>query len=995
MDNEKQKYSVDEILEQNQSGYMEDEPPRELFEDFDFPEEKTEKKKRGWFGRKKKKAPDFDESEELYYGVQARSLDEFRKGYDPTGEIRMEDDTFAKLFDDTIPSLDEEVERNFQRIQKERRRRVAEAVESAGVDMDRVEDELGILAPMPVTSFSADPYAKQHGIAAEDMEEDDQFQKAMMQTAENQTMEIKLNVLNDTVELQKNLAMPVVDEDTVSRILETAANPELEETHRPFKEQEEAPKRQSVKPVSEDARIIGDISGEDNPGVGDNPSVGDNPGAGDTQNIGDTQVIRNLLEAQLNKAVGSDEDDEEYEEAQLVPEEDYDEPKPKVRKPQHMEPVSQNTSMYLEIPSEDIAEFPRAQSSQQYRDKIVPVHIVNIDVLQSAIITESAQYEKKEKGHRGSPFKRFTARIKEDEADAAADESIDDYTSPSDARAIANELTGDMRRLSLRLLVTGLSAVILFITSLVCEGAPSAQPGNPIPYLIINLGLILVCAGFCLRSILDGLKNLMKFNANGDSAAALATAAVLIQAVLGFLFQDSVAGGTTHVYGLVVALTLFLNGLGKLTLLRRIHSNFRFVTAREQKYAVKIYGDYNTGLKLAGDSVAQAPVIAYQKKTGFLKRFLQLSYEPDPSEQSSQNLAPLGLIAALILFLATLFISKDFYLGLTAFAAACCVLVAAGNMLAVNLPLSKLCKRARRAGAMIVGYTAMSQMAKVNAVMVDASDLFPAGTVVLDGVKTFGGGDKEEAILFATALIRQVGGTLSDVFSQVAQENEEDLPKASNLVLEDEHGITGSVGGRKVLVGNRTLLLNHHIEPPEREEVTKYTVGDKKVLFVAMDGILQAMLVLSYRADKRKKNELQRMEENGVSLVVRSTDANITQNMVGKLFGISPSSVNVITGSLAETYEELVNEESPRADALVATKGRVESMINVIVGCIRERRTVSLVTAVQNIAVILGFVLVSFLACFSGIAQLSSMAIAIYMLFWLVVVLMLPKIKKP
>ena len=111
-------------------------------------------------------------------------------------------DTFAKLFDDTIPSLDEEVEKNFTRIQQERRRRVAEAVETAGINVDDVADELGIVAPMPVTSFAADPYARQHGIGVNDGEEqEDNFQKAMYETAKSQTMEIKLNVLNDTVGL--------------------------------------------------------------------------------------------------------------------------------------------------------------------------------------------------------------------------------------------------------------------------------------------------------------------------------------------------------------------------------------------------------------------------------------------------------------------------------------------------------------------------------------------------------------------------------------------------------------------------------------------------------------------------------------------------------------------------------------------------------------------------------------------------------------------------
>lgn len=931
MDNEKQNFSVDEILEEARS----EQTDESLTEDFygnDEPiyeeEAPKKKKKRRWFGRDKDKSPDFDEEEDAYYGVQVKPLNELRKGYDSTGEINLEDDTFAKLFDDTIPSLDEEVEKNFQRIQRERRRRVAEAVETAGISVDDVADELGIVAPMPVTSFSADPYAKQHGIASE-IEDGDEFRKAMLQTAENQTMEIKLNVLNDTVELQKNAPVPVVDEDTVTKILENFLD---------------SPEEMSP----EDFPVMEDMDSGEAPYL-DTPE----PEA----LSGDTVAFQ----------IGT--------------------PAAHTTAPQN------NTSLYLDIPQEPMGEFPRVDILEHYRDKVVPIHVVNIDVLQSAILTEANQYEKKEK--KESPFRRFAAKLMEEEPEAS--ESIDDYTSPADAKSVSLELKTNMRQLSIRLLVTGLSTVILFICSLVFEGkfASGDPANNPIAYLIITLLLVLVCAGFCLRSILAGLRSLLKFNANSDSAAAVAVAAVLIQTVMGFLYQTPIATGVSHLYGLIVGAVLFLNTLGKLTMLRRIHSNFRFVTAREQKYAVKIYNDYNTSLKLAKDSVAEAPVIAYQQKASFLKRFLQLSYEPDPSETSSQSLAPLGLLASLVLCLVTLIITKDIFMALTAFAASCCVLVATVNMLAVNLPLSRLCKKARRAGAMLVGYEAVSQMARTNAVMMDAADLFPAGTVVLDGVKTFGSDQAESAILAATALMREVGGTLSDVFEQVVNENEEELPRVSNLVLEDEHGVTGSVGGKKVLVGNRTLLMNHHIEPPEREDVTKFTVGGKKVLFVAVDSRLEAMLVLTYKADKRKRNELQRMEENGVSLIVRSTDANITENFIGKIFGIAPSSVSVLTGNLAETYEKLVKDEIPRADALVATKGRVESMTNVISSCVSEKRILTLVVALQNISVILGFVLVAFLCCFSGIGQLSAAAIFLYELFWLVVLLLLPKIKKP
>ena len=203
-----------------------------------YQKKEKKKKRRGLFGRKKR-VPDFDENEDdLYYGIQLKPIDEYRMGYDSAGELTSEEETYKALFDDSKKAIDSEVEENFQRLQRERRRRVAEAVQTAGVDEQQVADEFGVVAPMPVTSFAADPYAKQHGIGVEGgkrLQEDmTDIQKAMLETSADQTMEIKLNVLNDTVELQRVGDMAPVSEEAIGRVLDSPAPLEPDEQPAPL-----------------------------------------------------------------------------------------------------------------------------------------------------------------------------------------------------------------------------------------------------------------------------------------------------------------------------------------------------------------------------------------------------------------------------------------------------------------------------------------------------------------------------------------------------------------------------------------------------------------------------------------------------------------------------------------------------------------------------------------------------------------------------------------
>lgn len=880
--------------------------------------EKPKKKKKGLFGRKKK-VPDFDEGEDMYYGIQLKPIDEYRKGFDPaTGEINMAEESFKALFDDSKKAIDDEVEENFQRLQKERRRRVAQAVQTAGVDEEQIADEFGVVAPMPVTAFAADPYAKQHGIDVEGTDDVHDIQKAMLETSGDRTMEIKLNVLNDTMEIQRVKDVPAVSEESVNKIMESAEA-----------EQPESGEEYHELPQNEPVELSGESATE--------------------------------------------------------PE----------KKPE-AEPV---------ITGRPLGEIPQVASIYEYRSRSIPTHVINADVLQSALLSESEELKRTadEEEQKQIP-RRSRVRSKKPEEEQETDEnvmdsteSIDDYTGPEDAKSISHELRASMSSLTLRMMVTGICTVLLALVNLIFGGSFSGgeSDSSAVVYVVLTVVFTGVAIGICWRTVVNGLKALFEFNANSDSAAAVAAVAVALQTLSAIFFRTEITDGKLHLYAVVLSAIMFVNTAGKLTMIRRIHSNFRFVTSKEQKYTVRTYDDYNTSLKMAKDTTAEKPLVAYQCKTGFLKRFLELSYMPDPSESASQMLAPIGLISSLVLCIVCLLITRSVPTAISAFAAAACACVAVANMLSVNLPISRLCKTARRAGAMVVGYEAVEQLGDVNAVMVDAEDIFPRGTVVLGGIKTFGDrAGAEKAIMAASALMKEVGGPLAGVFDQVISENEDSLPEVENISYEADGGIIGRVNGEKIYIGNRSLLINNRIDVPAREDESQYAAGNKVVVYIAVEAAVSAMMVLTYSADRRKKNELQRLEDSGISVLIRTTDPNVTTQMVSRLFGIDSSSVSILDGDLGETAKKLAGTSIPRADAVVATKGRMESMMSVISACVEEKRTAGLVVAIQNAAVILGFVLVAFMACFGGMRQLSSFVLFLFEVFWLLVILVLPKLRK-
>ena len=574
---------------------------------------------------------------------------------------------------------------------------------------------------------------------------------------------------------------------------------------------------------------------------------------------------------------------------------------------------------------------------------------------------------------------------------------LDDYSGPADAPSVMNDLASNVRRLMLRFAVTAICCVTTLALGILRE-YPGAVPGGlhslfeAPTYAIVELLFLLLACIFSIPTLWNGIRGLFTFQANSDSAAAVAAVASACQDAASMV--SGPAGGIP-LYVPLAAAALFLNAAGKFSMARRILNNFRFLSSPEQKYAVQLFDDHNTALLLARDSTIGEPEIAYQAKASFLRNFLRDSYAPDPSDHISQLTAPAGFLASLGLCIVTAVMTRNAGTALAAFAASACVCVPFANMLSVNLPLAHLSRIAEKNGAMAVGWPAVERFCRTNAVMLNAQDLFPRGTVILSGIQTFAGQRIDEAILDATALAATAGGPLNDLFSQIVKNRGDFLPHVQRPSYEDGMGISGAVEDRVILIGNRELMRKHGIDAPSHDYEEKYIRAGKHPLYLASAGTLVAMFLVSYRSDRRRAMELRRMENNGIALIMRTRDPQITPELLAECFGLSRNSVRVLPERLGELYDGLTEKAAGRPEAVLATKGRASGMLRMLTACVRQRSNISIAVALQAAGAALGFALVAFFAAYAGLGQLSVTSLSLFEAFWAASVLFVPRIRRP
>ncbi len=576
---------------------------------------------------------------------------------------------------------------------------------------------------------------------------------------------------------------------------------------------------------------------------------------------------------------------------------------------------------------------------------------------------------------------------------------VEDYTGEEDEKSIIFELNQNIKKLFMRSLLSGIVAVAAVLMTVVTRFFPSAiigaVPFAPAAYGVFNLLLIGSSIALNRVAMLSGLTPLIKFKGNSDTAIAIGGIAAAVQAVTAFFCLGDMSSFNVNYYCAIVLLGFFVNNLGKLFMVLRVKDNFRFVSAKGQKYAAKIYNNESIANKMLSGTASEKNIIAYQHKTDFASNFLKISYAPDPSEDLASKLAPITTIAAIIIALIYGVLKISFTDAVNTFALITALAIPVSNLIAVNLPVRRLCKTLLEFGSMLAGYPSIKQFCDSTAIMLDATELFPADTIELEGIKTYDEFNVDESLLCGIAILKEAQNPIANAFDSVVAETNETLPEVESVLYEDEMGLVGWINGERILVGSRQLMEKYSVETPSIEYEERYSNDGRQVTYLSRAGRLVAMLVTKYHADPELKSELQRAESNGISFLIRTTDYNITDDLIASLYGLFYRSVKVLPTGLGNVLKEAQGAKEETSRAYLITHGKASSLARAVSGSVKIKHNISLAIIIQLIAVILGILVAATLALYANVGVMGSLEVLIYALFWAIAAIIAPAIQKP
>ncbi|MEG1044678.1 MAG: hypothetical protein RSF81_07905, partial [Oscillospiraceae bacterium] len=219
------------------------------------------------------------------------------------------------------------------------------------------------------------------------------------------------------------------------------------------------------------------------------------------------------------------------------------------------------------------------------------------------------------------------------------------------------------------------------------------------------------------------------------------------------------------------------------------------------------------------------------------------------------------------------------------------------------------------------------------------------------------------------------------------------IKDVDNLIYEDEMGISAWVDGKRVLIGNRQLVANHGINPPDIAYENKFKRDGREVVYLANSGELTAMFVISYKGSEEMADYLNELAIKGVSLSVYTTDPNITSKKIEEIFEYPANLITIMSSKVHAEFNEVACDRD-KAPAKIIYTGTLIAKIKAICAVISGKSAIVLGTILQLVGIIFGYAIVAFLSFTGKMTMLSFEMLIAYQLIWGFLVSALPSMRK-
>ncbi len=277
----------------------------------------------------------------------------------------------------------------------------------------------------------------------------------------------------------------------------------------------------------------------------------------------------------------------------------------------------------------------------------------------------------------------------------------------------------------------------------------------------------------------------------------------------------------------------------------------------------------------------------------------------------SSYFVPLVLLVAVITFVVWALFGPEPRLANALVNAVAVLIIACPCALGLATPMSIMVGTGRGAtsGVLIKNAEALEAMERVDTLVVDKTGTLTEGKPRVVSVVAAEGRDENELLRLAASLERGSEHPLAAAIVAAAKERGLTLSETSGFQSLTGHGVTGTVDGHTVAIGNLKLLVDSGIDPGKlKERAEERRLEGETAVFVAVDNQAAGFLGLADPIKESAVAAVKSLHDEGLRVVMLTGDSRTTAQAVAKKLGLDEMQAEVLPEQKAEAIKRLQAE---------------------------------------------------------------------------------------
>lgn len=207
--------------------------------------------------------------------------------------------------------------------------------------------------------------------------------------------------------------------------------------------------------------------------------------------------------------------------------------------------------------------------------------------------------------------------------------------------------------------------------------------------------------------------------------------------------------------------------------------------------------------------------------------------------------------------------------------------VPAASFICTTRPWAILQRRLHKLGSVICGWTGIRALTGKVIFPLHFEDLFPAGTIKMNGVKYFGSCQPEHIAAYAASVASATESGLAPLFDQLLEKHNASHYAVQELTVYDR-GYACKIAGNTVLWGRASFLKDMEVPMEEGLHIANS-------ICIAVNGELSGLFAITYDKNKAAAGSLNTLcSYRGLSPAMAASDPTLSAGFLKNKFGVNP-----------------------------------------------------------------------------------------------------------